>query len=78
MVEPGFRRRVLRNRSSGVGGMLRRLGWLVAVALAGVWVGLGYVPQLESSWVWLGRAALFFIGAGLMWFAYDPSEDSRA
>lgn len=78
MAEPRFRRRLLRDRSSGVTGLLRRLGWLVTVALAGVWIGLGYVPSLESNWVWLARAGLFFIGAALMWFAYDPSEDSRA
>lgn len=78
MAESGFRRRGLRDRSSSVTGLLRRLGWLVALALAGVWIGLGYIPYLESSWVWFARAGLFFIGAVLMWFAYDPSEDSRA
>lgn len=78
MFEPRFKRRALRGRPLGVMGLLRRLGWLVSLALAGVWIGLGYVPSLDSNWVWLARAGLFFVGAALMWFAYDPSEDSQA
>ena len=67
---------VERGSAKGVLQALRRLGWLAAVALAGVWVGVGFVPHLASSWLWFSRAAIFFIGAAAMWFAYDPSEDS--
>jgi hypothetical protein len=75
---PGFKRRTIRGRPSRGSSLLRRLGWLAAIALAGVWVGVGYVPQLDSDLMWLVRGGLFFIGAGLMWIAYDPSEDSAA
>jgi hypothetical protein len=76
MAESRIEKNPRRRRSRG-GALFRRLGWLTAVALAGIWMGLGYIPQIDATWMWLGRAALFFIGAGLMWFAYDPSEDSR-
>ena len=72
------RRRAARSRATGLMPLLRRLGWLATLALAGVWVGIGFVPKLESNWVWISRAAIFFVGAAVIWFSYDPSEDSGA
>ena len=57
---------------------LRRLSWLGVLALAGIWFGLAYIPGIEVNWLWLGRAAIFFIGAALIWFSYDFSEDTGA
>lgn len=48
--------------------------WLATAVLAVVWVGLGFVPGLHPSWIWLGRAAIFFAAAAILWFAYDPVE----
>jgi hypothetical protein len=48
--------------------------WLATGVLAVVWVGLGFVPGLHPSWIWLGRAAIFFAAAAILWFAYDPVE----
>lgn len=66
------------SRGRGAVALLRRIGWLATLALAGVWVGVGFVPNLTSNWVWFARAAIFFVGAAVIWFAYDPTEDSGA
>ncbi len=73
MVGPGSKR-----RTAGLIRRLRRLGWMGAVVLAGVWIGLGFVPHLGTDWVWFLRAAIFFVAAGLLWFAHDPSRDFEA
>jgi hypothetical protein len=51
-----------------------RWPWVATAVLAAAWLGLGFVPGLPSSWMWLGRAAIFFIGAAVLWFGYDPAE----
>lgn len=48
--------------------------WIATAVLAIVWLGLGFVPGLRQSWIWLGRAAIFFAAAVILWFAYDPIE----
>ena len=53
---------------------VRWSGWLAAAFLVAAWIGLGFVPGLRLSWMWFGRAAIFFIGAAVLWFAYDPGE----
>jgi hypothetical protein len=55
-------------------GKIRWPAWIATAVLAACWVGLGYVPGLNSSWIWLGRAAIFFVAAVVLWFAYDPVE----
>jgi hypothetical protein len=76
MVDSWSKRGVSRGRASNAVALLRRVGWLATIALAGVWVGVGFVPNLTQNWVWFSRAAIFFIGAAVIWFAYDPTEDS--
>jgi putative flippase GtrA len=78
MAEPWSKRKTGRREAAGVLNLLRRLGWLTTIALAGVWVGLGFVPDLSSNLIWFSRAAIFFIGAAVIWFSYDPSEDPGA
>jgi putative flippase GtrA len=75
MAESWLKRSKRRNQAAS---LLRRLGWLSTLALAGVWIGVGFIPDLPSNWVWFSRAAIFFIGAAVIWFAYDPSEDRGA
>jgi hypothetical protein len=48
--------------------------WIATAVLAAAWIGLGFLPGLHQSWIWLGRAAIFFIAAAVLWFAYDPAE----
>ena len=68
------------SQTSGRGGgrhgarAVRWHGWLAAAVLSGIWIGLSFVPGLRASWIWLGRAAIFFIGAGVLWLVYDPAE----
>lgn len=76
--EPGSKAGPPRSRPVGMVSTLRRLGWLATLALAGVWIGVGYVPRLDTDWMWWARAGLFVLGAGVIWFAYDPSEDPGA
>lgn len=75
MIESWSKRSRCRNHTANI---LRRLGWLSTLALAGVWIGVGFIPALTSNWVWVSRGAIFFIGAAVIWFAYDPSEDRGA
>jgi hypothetical protein len=49
-------------------------GWVATAALAAVWIGLSFIPGLRTNWIWLARAAIFFIAAGVLWLAYDPAE----
>lgn len=77
MARPNTESETSRVRASRTWRLIRRLVWLAALALAGVWIGVGYIPSIDANWIWLTRAALFFAGAALMWFGYDTREDSR-
>ena len=48
--------------------------WVATAVLAVVWIGLDFVPGLSRGWIWLGRGAIFFSAAAILWFAYDPIE----
>jgi hypothetical protein len=61
------------DRGSGVRAV-RWQGWAATAVLTAAWIGLRYLPGMHSSWIWLGRAAIFFIGAAVLWFTYDPGE----